>query len=157
KSRGSLRTAIRGGFSNAWSAIIDSNITTLLAAALLFFLASGPVRGFGVTLSIDVAVSMFTALVLTRVLVDAFGAQRWFRNRPKWTGLGYIGWVRRILERRNPDVMGRRKIWLTISAVAVVLAIIGIGVRWLNFGVECTGGRLVEYNVSKQISVDKAR
>ena len=54
----------------AWSAIIDSNVTTLLAAGLLFFLASGPVKGFGVTLAIGVLASMVSALVITRVLAD---------------------------------------------------------------------------------------
>ena len=65
-----LRAAVTTGFPKAWSAIIDSNITTLLAGGLLFFLASGPVRGFGVTLSIGVLASMVSALVITRALVD---------------------------------------------------------------------------------------
>src|SRR6266545_2731730 len=65
-----VRGALRRGSRNALSAIADSNVTTLLAALLLFFLASGAVRGFGVTLSVGVVVSMFTALVVTRVLVE---------------------------------------------------------------------------------------
>ncbi|MGC9669709.1 protein translocase subunit SecD [Planosporangium sp. 12N6] len=152
-----LRTAIRGGFANAWSAIIDSNITTLLAAGLLFFLASGPVRGFGVTLSIGVVVSMFTALVLTRVLAEVTLKQGWLVKRPGWSGLGNVGWVRRTLERKNPDLMGRGRLWIAVAAVAVVLAVAGIAVRGLNFGVEFTGGRLVEYSTSQRISVDQAR
>jgi SecD/SecF fusion protein len=152
-----LRTAIRGGFTNAWSAIIDSNVTTLLAAGLLFFLASGPVRGFGVTLSIGVVASMFTALVLTRVLAEALLNRRWLARRPSWSGLGNVGWVRRTLERRNPDVMGRRRLWIAVSAVAVVLAVAGIAVRGLDFGVEFTGGRQVEYRTGQPVSVDAAR
>ncbi|MGH3657732.1 MAG: protein translocase subunit SecF, partial [Micromonosporaceae bacterium] len=61
------------------------------------------------------------------------------------------------LERRNPDLMGRRRLWLAISAVAVLLAVTGVGVRGLNFGVEFTGGRLVEYQTSEQVPVDAAR
>ena len=68
--RKGLRTAVATGFAKAWSAIIDSNVTTLLAAGLLFFLASGPVRGFGVTLSIGVIASMVSALVVTRVIAE---------------------------------------------------------------------------------------
>ncbi|GGM47864.1 protein translocase subunit SecD [Dactylosporangium sucinum] len=149
-----LGAAVRGGFSGAWSAIVDSNVTTLLAAGLLFFLASGPVRGFGVTLSVGVLASLFTALVLTRVLTDLT-----FRgSRPgRWSGIAHVGWVRRTLERRNPDLMGRRRRWLAISAIAVALAVSGIAVRGLNFGVEFTGGRLVQYTVSSQISVEQAR
>ncbi|MEU8819911.1 protein translocase subunit SecD [Actinoplanes sp. NPDC048796] len=156
-ARRSLRTALRGGFSNAWTAIIDSNITTLLAAGLLFFLASGPVRGFGVTLSIGVAVSMFTALVLTRALAGPLADARWLNRRPAWSGLAGIGWVRSRLESRDPDLMGRRRLWLGVSAAAVVLAVAGIGIRGLNLGVEFTGGRLVEYAATAPLSADAAR
>ncbi len=152
-----LRSAIRGGFANAWSAILDSNVTTLLAAGLLFFLASGPVRGFGVTLSVGVLASMFTALILTRVLAEAALTRRWLAARPGWSGLGNVGWVRRALERRNPDLMRHRRLWLAVSVAAVLLAVTGIAVRGLNFGVEFTGGRLVEYRTSQPMSVDAAR
>ena len=63
-----LGAALEIGFRKAWTAIIDSNVTTLLAAGLLFFFASGPVKGFGVTLSIGVVASMVSALVVARVL-----------------------------------------------------------------------------------------
>ena len=65
-----LRRALSVGFNKAWSAIIDSNVTTLLAAGLLFFLGSGPIKGFGVTLSIGVIASMVSALIVARVLCD---------------------------------------------------------------------------------------
>jgi len=156
-ARRTLRTAIRGGFANAWSAILDSNVTTLLAAALLFFLAAGPVRGFGITLSIGVLASMFTALVLTRVLAEAVLARRWLAARPRWSGLGNVGWVRRSMERRNPNLMRRRRRWLAVSVVAVLLAATGVAVRGLNFGLEFTGGRLVEYRTSQPVPVDAAR
>ena len=65
-----LRTSIGAGWQRAMSAIIDSNVTTLIAAAILFFLGSGPIRGFAVTLAIGVFVSMYTAIVVSRVLVD---------------------------------------------------------------------------------------
>ncbi|MEU4690391.1 protein translocase subunit SecD [Actinoplanes sp. NPDC023714] len=156
-ARRSLRTALRGGFTNAWSAIVDSNITTLLSAGLLFFLASGPVRGFGITLTIGVLVSMFTALVLTRALATPLVGARWLNRRPAWSGLAGIGWVRERLESRDPDLMGRRRLWLAVSAVAVVLAVAGIGIRGLNLGVEFTGGRLVEYAATAPLSADAAR
>jgi preprotein translocase subunit SecD len=66
-----LRTAIAAGWDRAMSAILDSNVTTLLAAAVLFLLGSGPIRGFAVTLSLGVLASMFSAIVVTRVLVDS--------------------------------------------------------------------------------------
>jgi SecD/SecF fusion protein len=157
-SRGmSLRGALSAGFGKAWSAIIDSNVTTLLAAGLLFFLASGPVRGFGVTLSIGVIASMVSALVVTRVLAEWAVNRRSVIRRPAWTGLSQTGRVRDWLARRDPDLMGRRRLWLAISGVLTLLALTGIGVRGLDLGVEFTGGRLVEYSTSRAIDVEQAR
>jgi SecD/SecF fusion protein len=155
--RRSLRTAMRAGFANAWSAIADSNVTTLLAGGLLFFLASGPVRGFGVTLSVGVLASMFTGLVLTRAMATPLVNSRRLARHPTWSGLGGIGWVRQKLETRAPDIMGRRRLWLGVSVVAVVLALAGIAVRGLNLGVEFTGGRLVEYSATAVLPADTAR
>jgi preprotein translocase subunit SecD len=67
----SLRAATEAGWHRALSAIIDSNVTAVIAAAILFFLGSGPIRGFAVTLSVGVIISMFTAITVTRALVDA--------------------------------------------------------------------------------------
>jgi SecD/SecF fusion protein len=153
----SLRGALAAGFRNALTAIADSNITTLLAAGLLFFLASGPVRGFGVTLSIGVLASLVSALVLTRVLAERAVSRPAVRRRPRVTGLANLGRVRTWLTRRNPDLMRRRRRWLAISALAVIVAVCGIAVRGLNFGVEFTGGRLVEYSTSTPVDPEKAR
>lgn len=152
-----LRRAVRTGFAKAFSAIADSNVTTLLAAGLLFFLASGPVRGFGVTLSVGVIVSMFTALVVTRVLLEAAVSSGWLLRRPQLSGLHSLGRVRTWLTARNPDVMRHRRLWLAVSGLAVLVAATGIGLRGLNYGVEFTGGRLVEYTTATPVDVDAAR
>jgi SecD/SecF fusion protein len=144
----SLRAALSAGFRNALSAIADSNITTMLAAGLLFFLASGPVRGFGVTLSIGVLASMVSALVVTRVLAEWAVNRQAVRRRPQVSGMANLGRVRSWLTERNPDLMRHGRRWLAVSAIAVVLAVSGIAARGLNFGVEFTGGRLVEYSTS---------
>src|SRR5215472_3379615 len=153
----SLRAALRAGFRNAFSAIADSNITTLLAAGLLFFLASGPVRGFGVTLSIGVLASMLSALVVTRALADWAVSRPTVRRRPQDSGIGGLGRVRSWLIRRNPDLMRHGRRWLAVSAIAVVLAASGIAARGLSLGVEFTGGRLVEYSTSTAVNPEQAR
>lgn len=157
RQRKTLAPAVTSGFRNAFSAIADSNITTLLAAALLFFLASGPVRGFGVTLSIGVLASMVSALLVTRALVEVAITVPAVRSRPKITGIADLGRVRTRLTERNPDVMRHRRRWLAGSAVVLVLAASGIAARGLEFGVEFTGGRLVEYSTSKPVDADRAR
>ena len=153
--RGPLH-AVRTGYQRAWSAILDSNVTTLLAAGLLFFLASGPVRGFGVTLSIGVLASMVSALLLTRVLVD-LALRGPLARRAKLTGVGSIGRVRTWLQRTDPDLMRHGRRWLALSLAALVVAGAGILVRGVDLGVEFTGGRLVEYSSAQQVDVDDAR
>ncbi|GAB3983161.1 protein translocase subunit SecD [Actinoallomurus acanthiterrae] len=155
--RRGVRAALVRGFRNAWSAIADSNMTTLLAAGLLFFLSSGPVRGFGITLSIGVLASFVSALLVTRVLAEWATGRRAVMARPSVTGLAGTGRVRRWIERRDPDLMRRRRLWLSVSGVAVALAVTGIVVRGLNLGVEFTGGRIVEYSTSRTVDADTAR
>ena len=152
-----LAAALRNGYRNAFSAIADSNITTLLAAGLLFFLATGPVRGFGVTLVIGVLASLISALLITRVLTDVMAALGVVNKRPEISGLGRLGRVREWLIAKNPDLMKHRTRWLAISGIALVLATAGLAFRGLNYGVEFTGGRLIEYSSAQAIDVGAAR
>ncbi|GLW62856.1 protein translocase subunit SecDF [Actinomadura rubrobrunea] len=155
--RRGVRAALATGFTKAWSAIADSNITTLLAAGLLFFLASGPVRGFGVTLTIGVLASLLSAMVISRFLTETALSRRWIARRPALTGIGAVGRLRTWLDRRDPDLMRHRRLYLVISGLVVVLALAGVFVRGLNFGVEFTGGRLMEYSTSRTVDIDDAR
>ena len=152
-----LQSALRAGFEKAWTAIIDSNVTTLIAAGLLFFLASGPVRGFGVTLGIGVLASMVSALVIARVLTQLVVRSSWVQRHPASSGLTGNGRIRRWLEHSGPDLMRRSRLWLGISGALVLLAVTGVVVRGLDLGVEFTGGRLLEYSTSSPVSVDEAR
>ncbi|WP_449348932.1 protein translocase subunit SecD [Streptomyces shaanxiensis] len=151
------RSSLTAGFRRAFSAIADSNITTLIAAGLLFFLASGPVRGFGVTLGIGVLASMVSALVITRALADHAVALPRLRRRPRLTGIAHTGAVRDRLSRRNPNLMRHPRRWLAASCAALVLAASGIAVRGLDFGVEFTGGRLIEYGTATPVDPGRAR
>ncbi|MEU1105728.1 protein translocase subunit SecD [Streptomyces tibetensis] len=157
RRRPSVRSALTAGFRNALSAIADSNITTLIAAALLFLLASGPVRGFGVTLGIGVLASMFSALVVSRVLAEFAASRPGVRRRPGLTGVAGIGAVRDRLTRRNPLLMRRPRCWLATSAAVLVLAGAGIAVRGVDLGVEFTGGRLIEYSTSSPVDPGRLR
>ncbi|GAA2140491.1 protein translocase subunit SecD [Streptomyces synnematoformans] len=157
RRRPTVRSALAGGFRKAASAIADSNVTTLIAAGLLFFLASGPVRGFGVTLAVGVLASMFSALVVTRVLAEYAANRRALRVRPGRSGIAGHGRVRARLARRNPRPMRHSRRWLAVSGVVLVLAGSGIAVRGLDFGVEFTGGRLIEYATARPVDADRAR
>jgi SecD/SecF fusion protein len=152
-----LRLSLRRGFAKASSAIADSSVTTLLAAGLLFFLASGAVRGFGVTLSVGVLVSLFSALVVTRVLVQLAARSAVVRRRPGLLGLEGGGRLAHWLATRGPDLVGRARWWLAASLVALLLAAAGLVVRGPNFGVEFTGGRLLEYRTERPVDLDATR
>ena len=156
-SRRTLRAALTSGFRNAFSAIADSNVTTLIAAGLLFFLASGPVKGFAVTLALGVIASMFSALVVARALSEIAAEREFLIRRPRLNGIAYPGRVRTWLVSRAPNIMrGTRKL-LALAAVVVVLAGAGIVLRGLEWGVEFTGGRLTEYSTSQNMNVETAR
>ncbi|MEU8360303.1 protein translocase subunit SecD [Nonomuraea sp. NPDC048882] len=150
--RRGLRGALDRGFKNAWSAIADSNVTTLIAAGLLFWLASGPVKGFGVTLAVGVLASLVSAMLITRVLAHAVIG----RIGPRLSGLGSAGAVRTWLTRRNPQLMRAGKVWLAVAGTVAAVAVAGLAARGLNFGVEFTGGRLVEFATSRPISAEAA-
>ena len=152
-----VRRALVIGFNKAWTAIIDSNVTTLLAAGLLFVLASGPVQGFGVTLSIGVIASMISALIVARMLTEVGVSIPWVARKPKFTGLGFVGRVRAWLDRKDLDLMTRRRTWLAASLAAMAIAVAGIVSQGLNLGIEFTGGRTLDYSTSEEVSVDEAR
>ncbi|MFS0693765.1 protein translocase subunit SecD [Streptomyces nitrosporeus] len=153
----SLRSALTAGFRNAWSAVADSNVTTLIAAGLLFFLGSGPVKGFGVTLAIGVIASMFSALVIARALTEVAAGSKFVAAYRGVNGIARPGAVRTRLNARNPQLFRRPRRWLAVSAVLVAVAVAGILVRGVNLGVEFTGGRLVEYSTSRPVDVETAR
>lgn len=152
-----LGPALSTGFSKAWSAILDSNVTTLLAAALLFFLASGPVRGFGVTLSIGVIASMFSALVIARVLTEWLVARGWVQQHAAYSGIATTGRVRRWLLESGPALMKRSGTWIVVTVLVAIVSIGGIALRGLNLGVEFTGGRILEYSTSSSVSPEQVR
>ncbi|MGY3334483.1 SecD/SecF fusion protein [Streptomyces filamentosus] len=151
------RRPLATAFGRAWSAVADSNVTTLLAAGLLFAFATGPVKGFGVTLALGVLASMVTAMVITRLLADAALALPAVRRRPALTGMAGLGRLRTRLNRRAPRLMARRRRWFAGSAVLLLAALAGIGVRGIEFGVEFTGGRDVRYAATRPVDADAAR
>jgi SecD/SecF fusion protein len=151
------RRPLHTAFGKAWSAVADSNITTLLAAGLLFAFATGPVKGFGVTLAIGVLASMITAMIITRLLADAVLRIGAVRRRPALTGMAGLGRLRTRLNRRPPRLMRRRRTWYTAGTALLLLALAGIGVRGVEFGVEFTGGRDVRYTATRPVDADTAR
>ncbi|MGW1932445.1 protein translocase subunit SecD [Streptomyces sp. NPDC001919] len=152
-----LRRPLTTAFGKVWSAVADSHVTTLLAAGLLFVFATGPVKGFGVTLAIGVLTSLLTAMVVTRLLADLVLRLPAVRRRPEVTGMAGLGRLRTRLTRRVPRLMAHRRRWLLACTGLLLAALAGIGVRGLEFGVEFTGGRVVQYAAERPVDADAAR
>jgi SecD/SecF fusion protein len=123
---------------------------------LLFFFASGAVRGFGITLTIGVLVSIFTALVVTRLMVDAL-LRTSLRNRPGLLGLEVGGRLRGWIADRRPNLLRHSRRWLAGSGIALVLATAGITTQGLDYGLEFSGGRLLEYDTARIPDLDAVR
>ncbi len=152
-----IRTSTRVGFEKALSAVIDSNVTTLIAAGLLFATASGAVRGFGITLGLGVLVSMFSALVVVRVLIEWVVGSKRLGTNDKLLGLTAWRGVADWLDTHRPDLMGRSRLWLALAAGAVIVAVGGIATQGVQYGLEFTGGQLLEYRTERPVDVDDLR
>ncbi|MBO5198102.1 MAG: protein translocase subunit SecD [Lachnospiraceae bacterium] len=135
-----VRSAMKNGFHKAMSAIIDGNVTTLIAAAVLYFLGSGTVKGFAQTLALGIILSMVTALFLTKFILQAF-----YR-----IGLDSEKLYGSIGERKTRNFIGHAKVYILISAVLILAGFVGMGVNKaktgsaFNYGLDFMGGTSTE-------------
>ncbi len=131
-----LKAAVSDGYKNAFSAIFDSNLTTIITGAILILLGSGPIRGFAVTLVIGICCSFFTAVFATRLVMEHFVNKGTFDKMTFTTSL-----TRRLLENVNFNFMGAaKKTSIIVLALIVIMGIL-FGVRGLNRGIDFSGGR----------------
>lgn len=145
------RSAIKSGYSKALSAIIDGNVTTLIAAVVLYLRGSGTVKGFAATLAIGIILSMFTALVVTRVVLSAFCALGF--EDPKFYG------VRK--DKPAIDFLGKRKFCFALSAVMVLAGFVFMGVNRsatgavLNYGLDFKGGTSTNVTFNEDMTLEE--
>lgn len=133
----SLMQSLDGGFRQAFATIIDSNLTTLIAALVLFYLGSGPVRGFAVTLAIGIVTTVFTAFTFTRLMVAAW--VRW--QRPKALPAPLVNFVP---YDTKFGFMRFRNFAFSFSVISALAAVAMLWMPGLNFGVDFKGGTLIE-------------
>ena len=152
-SRGkSVKNSLKTGFQKAMSAIVDGNVTTLIAAAVLWFRGSGPVKGFAQTLAIGIIVSMFTALVVTRIIVFSFYAvglrkeSLYYRPKKEREAIGFVE---------------KRKVFFAISVLLIVvsLAVMGVnssqGKGAFAYSLEFEGGTSTNVTFNEEYSIDE--
>ena len=143
-------SAISAGYDRALTTILDSNLTTLIAGLALFAFGSGPVRGFAVVLCFGLLTSMFSAVQGSRALVN-LACER--RERLRSLSLGW--WHLRF--KRVLPLMKWRKFTAALSAVLLTICIGSLATRGLNFGVDFTGGTVVETAFSQQADIERIR
>ncbi|MGA0896600.1 MAG: protein translocase subunit SecDF [Flavobacteriaceae bacterium] len=129
-----IRKAVADGFNNALSSILDANITTGLTALILFIFGTGPIKGFATTLLIGIGTSLFTAIFITRILVDS-------RNEKGKEVSFSTKATKGFLSNVNYSFLQNRKIAYVISAVLIVISLASLGTKGLNQGVDFVGGR----------------
>jgi SecD/SecF fusion protein len=144
----SLGAAVNSAYDKAFSAIFDANVTTLITSAILFWQATGPVKGFAITLTLGIIASMFSALLFTRTvfgfLLENFGLKK----------LTMVNWI----PSRSIDFLGKRHIALALSAILILGSIAFFAWRGQkNFGVDFTGGDLVVLSSQEQVPLADLR
>ncbi len=129
-----IKLAIADGYKNAYSAIIDANVTTLLTAIILYVLGTGPIKGFATTLVIGILTSLFSAIFITRLIFTGFlnrNAKLSFSTQMTENAFRDL----------NIDFIAKRKVFYVVSGIIVLIGIVSLFTRGLNQGVDFTGGR----------------
>ena len=145
-----VQSAIKSGFNKALSAIIDGNVTTLIAAGVLFWRGSGTVKGFASTLAIGIVLSMITALFITKFILNAL-FNLGFQD-PKFYGTK--------TDKKTIDFLGKRKIWFAVSLLVIVIGLGGLVVNKtqtgdiLNYSMEFKGGTSTNVTFNEDMSLE---
>jgi len=139
-----LREAVSSGYNKAFSSIIDSNVTTFLTAAILYSLGQGPVKGFAITLMIGIGSSFFSAVFITRVVIE-----QWLRKKGDASNLNFkTRFSAGLLSNMNVDFMSKRVRAYIASGILISVGMVLLFVNGLNLGVDFQGGRsyVVSFN-----------
>ena len=143
-----MLTVIANGYSKAFSAIIDSNLTTLIAAFLLFQFGTGPIRGFAVTLTIGLLSSMFTALFVTRAIFELL--VRNFKLKKLF--------MLQLIKGSRINFISKRRIYYTISILVIIIGLATVLAKGqASWGIDFTGGRIQEYKFDQPVPIEDLR
>ncbi len=139
----SLRASVAHGFSKALKAIVDSNVTTFIAAIVLFYFGEGPIKGFAVTLMLGIITSMFTAIFVTRTLLIQFSNSQKFSDKKLYTS--------RFSIKSKIDFIGKKKLWFIISAVIIVIGLGAFSFKsGFNYDIDFTGGTMMQVQLNEK-------
>ena len=147
-----MKQAINAGFSNAFSAIIDSNLTSLFTGIILYTFGTGPIQGFATTWIIGICCNVFTAVYVTRVVYEYKLNKGKWQNLKFWTGIS-----QNLMQGKNYKFMSMYKKSFAVWGIAVVICIVSFGVRGLSQSIDFTGGRNFVVTLAKPVQVEQVR
>ncbi len=145
-----IKLALKDGYRNAYSAIIDGNVTTLLTGIILYVFGTGPVQGFATTLIIGLLSSLFTSIFITRLIFE------WMIKKNMKLKFS-TKFTENILQNTNFDFISARKKAYLFSAILIIISIISLATRGLNYGVDFTGGRTYVVRFDKDVNTENVR
>ena len=143
----SLRNAIADGYSNAFSAIFDSNLTSIITGVILLLYGTGPIKGFATTLIIGIVCSFFTAVYLTRIVFIMGGRKKAFEKLTFDTKISRNWFIN-----AKFDFLGKRRISFAVVGVFVAIVLVSLFVRGLNQGIDFSGGRNYVVKLDKPVN-----
>ena len=147
-----IKQALEEGYKNAFSAIFDSNFTSLITGIILLVTGTGPIRGFATTWIIGLCCSFFTAVFLTRIVYEKqLSKDRWLNQK------FYTGFSKNLMQNKNFAFMGMRKKSFTLCCVAAVVFVASFAVRGLSESIDFTGGRNYVVTLNKATEVENVR
>ena len=147
-----VKKALADGYSNAFSAIFDSNLTSIITGIILFNFGTGPIRGFATTLIIGILISFFTAVFMTRLFYEHFMGKDKLLNLTFCTGIS-----KNLMANTHFDFMGRRKVWMTTTLIVVVVCLGFLFTRGLSQSIDFTGGRNFKVQFEKEVEPEQVR
>jgi SecD/SecF fusion protein len=146
-----LKVAIANGFNNAFSAIIDGNITTFLVGVILFINGIGPIRGFAVTLMVGIITTLIAGLLVSRLILD------YFANKSEDSEISFGSpFLQKRFQRSNLQIIANRKKTYTAVLIAAVVFIGSIGIFKFKLGLDFQGGRQYLVELSSPVAIDQA-
>ena len=147
-----VRDALKDGYSNAFSAIFDSNLTSIITGVILFYFGTGPIRGFATTLIIGIAISFFTAVFMTRLVFEHF------MDKGKWLNLTFETRLSKgVLQDTKYNFMKYNKTWLTSGLIIVLICVGFLVTRGLSQSIDFTGGRNYQVRFEQSIEPEQVR
>ena len=147
-----VKKALADGYSNAFSAIFDSNLTSIITGIILFNFGTGPIRGFATTLIIGILVSFFTAVFMTRLVYEHF------MSKDKWLGLTFTTKIsKNLMTNTRFDFMGTNKKSLIIVSAVIIVCISSFAIRGLSQSIDFTGGRNFKVQFENPVEPEQVR